>query len=185
MFQTNDILKKRVYAFTTDFFIIVLTNYFLMAAFTNLLRTVFFHLPIRAQMFLIQKLTIMSSVTLMSLTFAYFSIFYFVSNGRTMGKTLFGLKVVSAEGEMTLKQSMQRSISYFTCAMMGSFLFALPFIRKDSKSLADLFSNTSVAYDTTSDVLSESVGTEFQLALVKEMDDDHNNFDEYENNKAA
>lgn len=147
MFQTSDILKKRVYALTTDFFIVVVSNYFLMASFTNFIRTVFFHFPLRAQLFLIHKLAMMSSVSLITLTFAYFSIFYFVTNGRTIGKTLFGLKVISSEGEITLKQSMQRSFAYFSCAMFGSFLFALSFIRKDDKSLADVLSGTTVVYD--------------------------------------
>lgn len=98
MFETSEILKRRVYALTADFFIIVMTNYFLMASLTNFIQTVFFHFPIRAQIFFIQELGMLSSISLMALTFAYFSLFYFVTNGRTMGKTFFGLKVVSAEG---------------------------------------------------------------------------------------
>ncbi|MDO9181733.1 MAG: RDD family protein [Bacteriovorax sp.] len=178
MFQTSDILKKRVYALTTDFFIVVITNYFLMASFTNFLKTVFFHFPLHAQLFLIHKLAMMTSVSLLSLSFAYFSIFYFVTNGRTMGKTLFGLKVISPSGEMTLKESMQRSFAYFSCAMFGSFLFALSFIRKDDKSLADVFSGTNVVYDHNENLSEIDVGTEFQLSLVQE----ENNYDE---NKAA
>lgn len=186
MFQTSDILKKRVYALTTDFFIVIVTNYFLMAAFTNFLKTVFFHFPLHAQVFLVQKLAMMTSVSLISLTFAYFSIFYFVTNGRTMGKTLFGLKAVSPDGEMTLKQSMQRSFAYFACSMFGSFLFALSFIRKDDKSLADIFSGTTVAFDLKDETIFEvaGTGTEFQLALVESMDE--NQEPEYfEQNKAA
>ena len=176
MFSTNNLLKKRTYALTTDLFIIVVTNYFFMASFTNFLKTVFFHFPFRAQMFLIHKLAAMSSVSLMSLTFAYFSIFYYVTDGRTMGKTILGLKVVSPLGEMTLKQSMQRAFAYFTCAIFGSFLFALSFFRKDNKSLADIFSGTSVIFETENSAILH--GTEFQLALVEEIDN-------LEENKAA
>jgi uncharacterized RDD family membrane protein YckC len=127
----------------------------------------------------------MTSVSLMSLTFAYFSIFYFVTNGRTMGKTLFGLKVVSAEGEITLKQSMQRSFAYFICAMFGSFLFALSFIRKDDKSLADVLSRTSVAYDIKDEKIIAS--TEFQLPLVESMNESQQDeeVEYFEQNKAA
>lgn len=186
MFQTSDILKKRVYALTTDFFIVVVTNYFLMASFTNFLKTVFFHFPLHAQLFLVHKLAMMTSVSLISLTFAYFSIFYFVTNGRTMGKTLFGLKVVSADGELTLKQSMQRALAYFACAMFGSFLFALSFIRKDDKSLADILSGTSVAYDIKDENIADITGTEFQLSLVEAMNEEQPEETEYfEQNKAA
>ncbi len=172
MKQNNDMLKKRVYALTTDFFIVVVTNYFLMASFTGFLKTVFFHFPLRAQLFLIHKLSLMTSVSLLSLTFAYFSIFYFVTNGRTMGKTLFGLKVITndelLDSELTLNQSMKRSFSYIVCAMFGSFLFALSFVRKDEKSIADIFSNTNVTYDRKDEnkMSTQSFGTEFQLTLI-------------------
>ncbi len=183
MFLASDLLKKRVYALTMDFFIVVVTNYFLMASFTNFLKTVFFSLPLRAQMFLVQKLAVMSSISLLSLTFAYFSIFYFVTNGRTMGKSMFGLKVVTEDNtEMTLKQSMQRSIAYLTCAMFGSFLFALSFIRKDKKSLADVFSNTSVAFDQYTE---EKVGSEFQLTLLDSISSEPTFISSEEENKAA
>lgn len=182
MFQTTDLLKKRVYALTTDFFIVVVTNYFFMASFTNFLSTVFFHFPLRAQIFLIQKLAVMSSVTLLALTFAYFSVFYFVTNGRTMGKTLFGLKVVSIDGEMTIKQAMLRSIAYLTCAMFGSFLFAVSFIRKDNLSLADMFSKTTVTFDKLE--IESNIGTEFQLTLMDSIKDQTDDVDQNED-KAA
>lgn len=165
MKSETPILKRRVYAFTTDLGVIVACNYFLMTSFTQFVKTVFFHFPIKVQMLLINKMAIMSSMSLMSLTFAYFSIFYFVTNGRSFGKSMFGLQVKTHDGEeLTLKQSMVRAFAYFTCAMLGSFLFALSFIRKDQKSLADVFSGTRVGIDT----LDEKVkGTEFQLTLLE------------------
>lgn len=167
MIQDMSVLKKRVYAFTADLSIIVVSNYFLMAAFTHFVQTVFFHFPMRMQLFLINKMGVMSSISLMSLTFAYFSLFYYVTNGRTMGKTLMGLKVENADkSELTLWQSMSRALAYFTCAMFGSFLFALSYIRKDQKSLADVFSGTHVSLDTPD----KDAGTEFELALVEAGD---------------
>ena len=166
MIESNDILKKRVYAFTTDFLIVVITNYFFVASFIDFIKLVFFHFTTRTQLFFIQKLEIMSSVTLATLLFSYFTIFYFVTNGQTMGKTLFGLRVVSLTGEINLKQAMQRSFSYFFCAMFGSFLFALSFIRKDGKSLADIMSKTSVVYDSKIQNKSSEIQTEFQLELM-------------------
>ncbi len=191
MFQTNDLLKKRVYALTTDFFIIVVANYSFMASFTNFVRTIFFHLSLRSQMFLINKLSVMSSISLMALTFAYFSLFYFVTNGRTMGKAVFGLRVETKDKtEMTLVQAMQRSFAYFTCSMLGSFLFALSFMRKDNKSLADMFSGTTVAFDQKEAAVVAERGTEFQLTLLKTIEEPEavNTEEEveyFEQNKAA
>lgn len=178
----TSILKKRVYAFTSDLGIVVVANYFLMAAFSQFIHTVFFHFPFKVQLFLINKMSVMSSVSLLSLTFAYFSLFYFVTNGRTMGKTLFGLQVKNKDGsELTLNQSMLRSIAYFTCAMTGSFLFALSYIRKDEKSLADVFSGSTVGYDAYEE---KAQGTEFQLSLL-EAQHHIEEEPEYEQNKAA
>lgn len=160
------ILKKRVYAFTIDLGIVTVANYFLMAAFTQFIQTVFFHLPMRAQLVLIDKMGTMSSVSLMSLTFAYFSLFYFMTNGRTMGKTLFALKAQNTDHtDLTLNQSMLRALAYFTCAMTGSFLFALSFIRKDEKSLADVFSGTHVVADVPEEI------TEFKSVLKLATDE--------------
>lgn len=163
------ILKKRVYAFTADLGIVVVANYFLMASFNQFVRTVFFYFPFKAQMFLISKMAVMSSISLMSLTFAYFSLFYFVTNGRTLGKSFFGLQVKNKNGEeLTLIQSMLRALAYFTCAITGSFLFALSYIRKDEKSLADVFSNTTVGLDFFEE---KATGTEFQLTLLEAHND--------------
>ena len=187
----NVVLKKRVYAMTMDLFIVTTTNYFFMAAFTNFIRTVFFHFPFKAQIFLIHKFSMMTSVAMLSLMFAYFSLFYFVTNGKTMGKTMFGLQVVNADkSELTLAQSMKRSFAYFVCAMLGSFLFALSFIRKDQKSLADLMSGSSVMPESKDVSAKEEMpGTEFQLTLLKteEMADASTEEEPeyFEQNKAA
>ena len=60
---------------------------------------------------------------------------------------LVGLTVKADYGEMTLLQAMKRSITYIVCAMSGSILFAIPFLRKDRKSLADIISKTNVFLD--------------------------------------
>jgi uncharacterized RDD family membrane protein YckC len=184
---SNVMLKKRVYAMTMDLFIVTATNYFMMAAFTNFVRTVFFHFPLKAQVFLINKFSMMTSVAMMSLMFAYFSLFYFVTNGRTMGKTMFGLKVVNDDkSELTLVQSMKRAFAYFGCVMLGSFLFAVSYIRKDQKSLADLFSGSSVALETAE--TSQEKGTEFQLTLLHteaEQNSEEAEPEYFEQNKAA
>lgn len=157
-------LKKRVQAFTIDMFIVVLANYALMTSFTQFVKTIFFYFPIRTQLFLIQKLNMINSVSLLSIMFAYFSIFYFVTNGKTFGKMIFGLTVKSSHAEMTLTESMKRSFSYLLCAMTGSFLFALPYFRKDKKSLADLFSKTSVG--------TEDEKSEVKIDLLENYEED-------------
>lgn len=162
--EKPSVLRRRVYALTTDLGIIVATNAFMVSAFNQFTRTVFFHLPFKMQMTVISKSAYMASISTMALTFAYFTLFYFCTNGRTLGKTFFGLRAVNADkSEMTLKQSIYRALAYFTCAMAGSFLFALSYIRKDEKSLADIFSGMTVTDEYTD--ATEVLGTEFKMEL--------------------
>jgi len=158
------VIKRRVYALTVDLGIIVLTNAFLVGAFNQFTRTVFFHLPFKMQLMLMQKSAYMASISMMSLTFAYFTLFYFCTNGRTLGKTIFHLRAVNSDrSEISLKQSIMRALAYFTCAIFGSFLFALSYIRKDEKSLADIFSGMTVIEDMN--WKTEATGTEFEMEL--------------------
>lgn len=162
--EKASLLKKRVYAITIDLGIIVTTNAFLVSAFNQFTRTVFFHLPVKMQLVLVAKSAYMASISLMALTFAYFTLFNFLTDGRTLGKSFFGIKASSTSGEeLTLKQSMLRASAQFTCAMLGSFLFALSWIRKDEKSLADIFAGTIVIEEKSKKL--KSTGTEFEQTL--------------------
>ena len=163
--STASILKKRTYALTIDLAIIVVTNAFLVSSFNHFTRTVFFHLPVKMQLLVVDKAAYMASVSMMGLVFSYFTLFYYLTDGRTLGKSLFHLRAVNADGsEMSLKQAMFRALATFTCAVTGSFLFALSYIRKDEKSLADVFSGMHVEVESAKNYADE-LGTEFQMEL--------------------
>lgn len=182
MIYFDKMLKKRTLAFTIDLGIVITTNYFLMAAFTDFLKIVFFHFPIRTQLLLIHKFKLFNSVSLLSLMFAYFTVFYFVTNGKTMGKMIMGLKVKSNNSELTIGQCMTRAISYIFCAWFASIPFIISFIRKDQKSLADLFSSSIVEQTENQSVITPQ--TEFQLSLIDAIKiEEKNEHNEY--NKAA
>jgi len=87
-----------------------------------------------------------------------------------MGKTLFGIKAVNSDGsELTLEQSMKRAMGYLVCAFFGSFLFSVSFLRKDQKSLADLFSKSQVELES----YQVTAKTEFELIINEELGKDH------------
>lgn len=182
MFNFDTVLRKRTFAFTIDLGIIITTNYFLMAAFTDFLKIVFFHFPIKTQLLLIHKFKLFNSVSVLSLMFAYFTVFYFVTNGKTMGKMLMGLTVKSENKEMSLKECMLRSITYIFCAWFASIPFIISFIRKDQKSLADLFSGTNVFMEEMNPINIQQ--TEFQLSLLDAIKEDEVEIGNSEN-KAA
>jgi uncharacterized RDD family membrane protein YckC len=174
MYKLDPILKKRINAFTIDLFLVVLVNYFLMASFTDFLKIVFFHFPIATQMQLIHKFKYIHSVSLLSLMFSYYSVFFYATNGQTMGKMLMNLKIESLnkdDKEITLKIAMMRSIAYIVSAWFASIPLILPFIRKDQKSLADIFSNSKVVLI---DSKIETFETEFQLTLMEYVNSNEN-----------
>ena len=74
MSKETSILKKRVYALTTDLAIITVANYFMMAAANRFIQTVFFHFPVKFQLLLIDKMEVFTSISLMSFAFAYFTL---------------------------------------------------------------------------------------------------------------
>lgn len=169
MFKLDPLLKKRVNAFTIDLCLVIGINYFIMASFTDFLKIVFFHFPIDTQIHLIQKFKYINSVSQLSIMFGYFTAFYYATNGQTMGKMLMNLKVRPQGEEMTLTESMKRSISYIACAMFFSFPFLLSFFREDQKSVADIFSKTSVEVTEEKVVVHE---TEFQLTLLDSIQEE-------------
>jgi len=169
----NPILKKRINAFTVDLAIIVSFNYFLMASFTNFLKIVFFHLNIQTQIYLLEKFTLINSVSLLGIMFAYFSIFYFTTNGKTMGKMIFDLHIKNAtDTELSLKESMVRAFSYTLLSPMA-FLLTLPLFTKNLKGLPDYFSNTEVVL--TPKEATTVPQTEFQLTLIDCLNESNEN----------
>lgn len=176
MFKLDPLLKKRINAFTIDLFLIVGINYFLMASFTSFLKITFFHFPLKMQFLLINKFKYFNSLSMMSIMFAYFSIFYFTTNGQSMGKMIMGLKVRSNSKEMTLKESIIRSFSYVTCVWFASLPFLISFFRKDQLGLACLLSKTSVSFvDEKLYQTDEEEPKEKQLSLylVEDNEEDH------------
>jgi uncharacterized RDD family membrane protein YckC len=189
MLNSHSLLKKRTVAFTIDLALIVGINYFLMASFTNFLKVVFFHFPIKTQLMLIHKFNLINSVSVVSVLFAYFTIFHYVTNGKTMGKMFMEIEVKSPRGELTLLDSIKRTLAYVGCVWFASIPFVLPYLRKDQKSLADLFSNTEVILSEKVTIVPE---TEFQLTLIhsiNEMENEATMTEEepeyFEQNKAA
>ncbi len=165
----NPILKKRINAFTVDLAIIISMNYFLMASFTNFLKVVFFHLNIATQIYIIEKFNMMNSVSLLGIMFAYFSIFYYTTNGKTMGKMIFNLQVSNnLNEELSLKESMIRALTYTLLSPLA-FLLSMPIFTKDQKGIPDYFSKTEVINITTE--MAKIPETEFQLTLIDCMNE--------------
>jgi uncharacterized RDD family membrane protein YckC len=85
-------------------------------------------------------------VTLLILYINYFLVSIFLSQGKTLGKTLIGLRIIGEDnlGQISVKQSFMRSLGYTLCYIGGLILFVLPFINRKNKGIPDWISHTHV-----------------------------------------
>lgn len=168
----SELLKKRTYAFSLDMALVLLLNKAITLSYTNFLRTVFYQLAPQTQTKVLLSYNYVTLSTLWIVFWAYFVLSYYLGQGKTPGKLIFEIQTFSKKTNdgLTLTESLVRTMGHFVCMITGLFLFALPYLRKDQKSLADIISDTWVANETE----------EAQLAPVIELQQTQT-----EENKAA
>lgn len=79
--------------------------------------------------------------------FGYFTMTSFLLNGQSLGKLVLSLKVISkdeTQKELTISQSILRTLGLLLGYLTGFSLFIIPFFRKDEEGLHDWLSNTKV-----------------------------------------
>lgn len=142
--------KHRVFAFTFDMFMIGMTSKLIMLTYKSFFTSFFYQLRYQVQESVANGLPVVHVSVLMSVFFSYFFISYYTSEGKTLGKMIFGLRVYSPtkpDLHLSLGESAKRSLGYLVCYATGLFLFVLPLLRKDQKGLPDFFSNTEVVFE--------------------------------------
>lgn len=147
-------IKLRVYAFFTDLFFIGLLQKVLVFSYVNFVNEVFHQVPLKVKANLLGSLSEMRIQTLVFTFFSYFLVSLYLGHGKTLGKTLFKLRVLSFEddpAELSFMESFMRTLGYTTCYVTGALnpvlpllLFGLPTLRKDRKGIPDFFSQTEV-----------------------------------------
>ena len=157
----QQLLRHRVYAFTFDMFMVAMTSKLVMFTYTSFVRSFFHQLRFQVQDSVARGIPLVHMVVLISVFFSYFFISYYTSEGKTLGKIIFGLRVyspTSPQMNLSLGESLKRTMGYLVCYVMGLFLFALPLVRSDRRGLPDMFSNTEVTFEDhfMSEILPES-----------------------------
>lgn len=148
-------LTKRSFAFAMDIVFISMIKTAI-----NLGLAIFLdHVIDLVQMSFTQKYMLSKSIMYFDyfLTFAifigYFSVGFYSFDGKTFGKKLMKLVAVpnnyiddpeEQDFQMTWRQALMRSFGYLGCYLSFGVLFALPFARKDRKSLSEIMSDTTV-----------------------------------------
>jgi uncharacterized RDD family membrane protein YckC len=172
------LLKKRIWAFSVDLIAIVIMQRLLILSFANFLRTFFYQLPYNSQFNLQTNMTQIHLSTLAMVFVGYFFLSYYLGEGKTPGKMLFGLRVypdhrVSHDRHhLGFMECLSRSVSYLFCYLLGSILFLMPFLRVDARGVPDFLSGTSV-YDEEEYKAYLKAHQEEQLTLfTTDKDDD-------------
>lgn len=151
-------LKKRFYAFFTDLFIIGLLQKFLVYSYITFVTETFIQAPTTVRQSLLGNVGQLRLSTLLFTFFSYFLVSYYLGHGKTIGKTILNLRVLSHEGpeeELSFMEAFMRTIGYTTCYATGSFLFGIVLLRQDRRGLPDLFSQTEVITDEEMELLLE------------------------------
>jgi uncharacterized RDD family membrane protein YckC len=79
----------------------------------------------------------------------YFTLSIHISNGRTIGKSLCGIRVVSlVHPRLTLWHSLERALGYGASALEAGFGFFQYFIRPDRRTVHDRIAETVVLRET-------------------------------------
>jgi uncharacterized RDD family membrane protein YckC len=144
---SKELLKKRSYAFTMDLFIITLINKGIIFTYVNFLETYLYQLPTSFQLSINQKISQLNNLSLLLVFWGYFLFSYYMGEGRTPGKLIFGIKVHSphrGDDHLSFKEAFMRTGGYFIGCFTGMLLLALPFLRKDSKGIPDFLSHTHI-----------------------------------------
>jgi uncharacterized RDD family membrane protein YckC len=140
------LLSKRTYAFATDLLLIAGLSKLMFWSYVFFLRQHMGLVDLQMQGALFLKLNRMSLPLLMATFCAYFWGAYYLGHGRTIGKVIFGLRVVprNGSGSISMRETFLRGAGYFMCYGTGSLLFALPYFTKDQRGLPDFLSGTKV-----------------------------------------
>lgn len=149
LFKKENLLKKRIGAFSIDLFAVIFATKGMLVSYSLFIKK--FALPVymQAQSDWFNAYNKMEVSALLITFISYFFLCLYLSQGKTLGKTIMGLKVIAKNnpGELYWWEAFARSFSYLTCYMTGLFLFMIPVLNPSQKGLPDWISGTQVISD--------------------------------------
>lgn len=149
-------LYKRSFAFALDIFIIGTIKVGTVYTYAKFLDGMIGGLNFSQKYQLAKALGYFDYTLTFLIFFSYFTFCFYSLSGKTLGKKLMKLTVVSDDYmnnpdehdfKMSFKQAFNRTAGYLVSYMSFGVLFALPFLRKDHKSISEIFSKTTVITD--------------------------------------
>lgn len=171
----ENLLRQRIYAFSIDLFAILALNKVMTLIYMWYLKK--FSWPLfRAFSDSPQLVQETEIITLFLLYINYFFVSLYLSQGKTLGKTLIGLKIVDKEspGKIGLTQSFLRSFGYTLCYLGGLVLFTLPFLNRKQKGVPDWLSHTQVISEKQWEQVQEFHSRQLKIQQEKSWGDEIN-----------
>lgn len=149
-------LHKRSFAFALDIFTIGVLKVGTVFSYAKFLETMVVDLTFSQKYQLQKALTYFDFFLTFAIFFGYFTFCFYTLNGKTLGKKLMKLTVITNnymnnpdehDFKMTFGQAFMRTLGYLVSYLSFGIMFALPFLRSDQKSLSEIFSKTTVLTD--------------------------------------
>jgi hypothetical protein len=141
---------RRVNAFVTDLLFIQVFQKLAIFAYIEFVNQSLFALPLGVRANLMGNLSQMRNSTMFFTYFSYFLVAAYLFDGRTIGKSIFDLRVVNLveEGEsLSFRDSLLRAVGYTISYMMLFLPFLASAFSKSGKGLPDYISQTEVMTD--------------------------------------
>jgi uncharacterized RDD family membrane protein YckC len=146
LLRSEKLFQKRVMAFVLDLFLVVLGIKAMMMSYSHFLRKFTYPIYHQIRFELPYLMEVMEGLSFFLFYGSYFFLCLYLSQGKTIGKAMLGLKVVSKEnlGELLWWQALSRTVGYYAGYFSGLLLFALPLTNKQGLGLQDWLSTTQV-----------------------------------------
>lgn len=158
----RSLLVKRLFAYLVDIALINFVNFLTAVSFISAYSIIHHTTGAELKAFASSPGMIYSLRASVALYYVFYFTLCFWYWGKTVGKKIFGLKVVKSNGsDLSLLTASLRTAGY---VLGGQLLFglgfALAFFRKDAKGLHDLIAGTKVIASDTTQPATEEVGQE-------------------------
>ncbi len=144
----NSMLKRRIFAFTLDLFLVTMINKVIINSYVLYLQTVFYHFSPGKQAELVASLESVFLSVFALLFLCYHSLSLSLGNGQTPGKILFAIRIVDKKSESQLKlwQVLGRTFLYSASCLFFFLPLALSFVTPRGNGIHDLFSSSKCVH---------------------------------------
>ena len=165
----DKIIYKRMISFAIDLSLILIFSKFITYIYIKSISTFMMYLPYSGKTNVSNQIWAVENIIFPIICCAYFTIFFFATNGKTIGCYLKNIKIQSINNDqVSLWESFKRSVGYVFCIEFGLLLLFLPYFLKNQKGLPEWLSKTVVTPNLRNTISNqhEPLFIQFELPLL-------------------